>query len=51
MPSSVVVLVALRDVGGWDGELSIDLVKRILGRREAELALKQGGFGRIAVRA
>lgn len=51
VPSSVVVLIAVGNVGRWDGKLSVDLVEGRLGGGEAELALEKGRLGGIAVGA
>lgn len=51
VPSSIVVLVTLCNVGGRDGELCVDLVQRVLRGGQAELALEQEGFRGIAVGA
>lgn len=50
VPSSVMVFLSLGDVGGGDCELGIDFVDGVLGGGEAELALEEGGFGRIPIR-
>lgn len=47
---SCIVLAALGDIGGRNRELGVDLVQGMLGRRESELVLEEGGFGRIPVR-
>lgn len=50
MPASVALFVSLGDVGGGDGELGGDLIQRRLGAWETELALKEGGLGRVSIR-
>ena len=51
VPSSIVVPVTLGGVGGWDGELGVDLVEGVLGLRKAELVLEERGFGGISIGA
>lgn len=51
MPSSLVILITLGNVGGRDGQLSVDLVERGLGVGKAELVLEKRGFGWIAIGA
>lgn len=48
--AAVAVLGALGHIGRRDGELSVDLVERVLGGREAELVLEERRLGRILVR-
>lgn len=46
----ITVPFALGRIGGRDGQLGRDLVERMLGRRQAELALEKGRLGGISVR-
>ena len=46
----ITVPFALGRIWGRDGQLGRDLVERMLGRRQAELALEKRGLGRIPVR-
>lgn len=51
MPAPIMILVALRRVGGRNGELGVDLVQGVLRGRQTELILEERGFRRIPVRA
>lgn len=51
VPSSIMVLIALRCVGRRNGELGTDFTKGVLGGRQAELVLEERRFGGILVGA